>query len=116
MEVGAGMSTFAPNLGLVPGQRLPGLIADEIDEVDSAYTGILLGATPLEVVKHGGTVTAAAGLWISPSGNHVFDAGTFDFSWGLDPRYSAALPRFPGEAFTGLMQRILAWLGARPGF
>jgi len=47
----------------------------------------------------------------SPAGNRVFDAGTFDFSWGLDPRYAAALPGFPADAFTGLTARILAWLG-----
>ena len=59
-------------------------------------------------------IAAAAGLWINPSGGRVFDAGTFDFSWGLDPRYAAALPGFPATAFSQLTARILAWAGAEP--
>jgi hypothetical protein len=114
MTVGKGITTFAPDLGLSPGQQLPGLVADEVDSLDPDFDGILLGASVVSVTEHPGTITAAAGLWISPSGNHVFDAGTFDWSWGLDPRYAAALPGFPAVAYSGLMQRILAWLGAQP--
>jgi hypothetical protein len=114
LVVGPGIATFAPDLDLAQGQHLPGLVGDEIDDVDPSFTGVLLGATPIEVTKHAGTVTAGAGLWIGPGDNHVFDAGTFDWSWGLDPRYSAALPGFPAEPFETLMARVLAWVGAPP--
>lgn len=114
MVVGSGMTTFAPDLGLHVGQLLPGLVADEIDQVPRGFTGVVLGATPILVEEHPGMVIAGAALWISPSGGRVFDAGTFDFSWGLDPRYAAALPGFPGPAFSALTARILAWAGAQP--
>ena len=115
MVVGAGITTFDPSIGLRPGEALPGLVADEVDEALPAFSGVLLGATPLTVSEHPGTVTAGAGLWVGPTGDHVFDAGTFDFSWGLDPRYSAALPGFRAAAYERLTAEILAWLGARSG-
>jgi hypothetical protein len=114
MVVGPGMATFDPDLGLVAGQALPGLVADEIDQAQHSFTGILLGSTPVAVREHGGTTTSSAALWITTAGNRVFDAGTFDFSWGLDPRYAAALPGFPADAYQRLTAEILAWLGARP--
>ena len=113
--VGPGIRAFDPGSGLQAGEALPGLVADEIDQVPPGFDGVLLGATPLTVTEHPGTVVAGAALWLGPTGNRVFDAGTFDFSWGLDPRYSAALPGFPATAFEELMARILAWLGAQPG-
>jgi hypothetical protein len=114
LVIGPGITAFNPDLGLRPGQSLPGLIAAEIDEVPPSFTGVLLGATPITVTEHPGTVIAGAALWIAPAGNRVFDAGTFDFSWGLDPRYSAALPGFPARAYSQLAAEILAWLGAQP--
>jgi hypothetical protein len=49
-----------------------------------------------------------------PSGAHAFDAGTFDWSWGLDSRYAAALPGFPAAPFQELTAIILAWAGVIP--
>jgi hypothetical protein len=115
MALGDGLQGFAPDSGLLPGEQLPGLIGREIDTPPPSFTGILLGATAVPVIEHPGPVTTAAALWINPSGGRVFDAGTFGFSWGLDPRYAAALPGFPAEAFSELTARILAWLGAQPG-
>ena len=114
LVVGAGIANFDPALDLRRGQLLPGLIGDEVDEVNPAFSGILLGATPVAV--HGKTDAIAAGtsLWVNPVGYRVFDAGTFDFAWGLDPRYSAALPGFPAAVFSRLTAEILAWLGALP--
>jgi hypothetical protein len=114
MVIGAGMASFAPSVGLRLGQSLPGLIADEIDAVPSGFNGVLLGATSVNVREQNGAITAGAALWINPSGGRIFDAGTFDFSWGLDPRYSAALPGFPAEPFSQLTARILAWAGTQP--
>jgi hypothetical protein len=115
MTLASGVSVFAPDLGLQPGNVLPGIVGQEVDEVHHAFTGILLGASPVVVVEHPGTVTVGTSLWISPAGNRVFDAGSFDYAWGLDPRYSADLPGFPAEAFSQLTARILAWLGSQPG-
>ena len=114
MVVGSGITTFAPDIGLRVGQQMPGLVADEIDQVPKGFNGVLLGATPILVREHPGMVIASAALWINPAGGRVFDAGTFDFSWGLDPRYSAALPGFPAQAYSQLTARILAWAGAQP--
>jgi hypothetical protein len=114
MVVGPGITLFDPQSPLRPGQELPGLIGDEVDEVSGSFSGVLLGATPVTVTEHPGTVIAGMSLWVAPSGNNVFDAGTFNFSWGLDPRYAAALPGFPAAAYQDLAARILAWLGARP--
>jgi len=114
MILADGIDTFAPDLGFRPGQQLPGLIADEVDTAPVDFDGLLLGATPVTVTRRTGTVTATAGLWIAPTGSRVFDAGTFDFSWGLDPRYAGALPQFPASPYSHLMARILAWLGAEP--
>jgi hypothetical protein len=114
MVVGAGISTFDPASGLRAGQTLPGLVADEIDSPPQGFTGLVVGATPITVTEHPGVVTSAAALWVGRAGNHVFDAGTFDFSWGLDPRYSAALPGFAADGYSHLTASILAWLGAQP--
>lgn len=114
MVVGAGITTFDPTSGLKSGQELPGLIGGEVDEPERSFSGVLLGATPVIVTQHAGTVTAGMSLWVGAAGNNVFDAGTFDFSWGLDPRYAAALPGFPADDFGNLVARVLAWLGAQP--
>ena len=115
LVVGPGITQFAPDVGLKPGDRLPGLIGGEIDSAPAGFDGLLLGRTPVAVRRTPSSTTAAAAVWIRPGGGRVFDAGTFDWSWGLDPRYAAALPGFPAEAFARLNARILAWLGAQPG-
>ena len=113
MVLGPDIARFAPNTGLRPGQRLPGLIGDEIDVASSQPGALLLAKTPVHA--RGYTPNdAGASLWVTPSGAHVFDAGTFDWSWGLDPRWSAALPGFPARAYGLLMADILAWAGAYP--
>jgi hypothetical protein len=114
MVVGDGILAFDPNLGLLPGQQLPGLIADEVDGAPRGFNGLLLSQTQVVVHGRSGATTAASALWVAPAGYRVFDAGTFDFSWGLDPRYAAALPGFPSAAYARLTAEILAWLGARP--
>jgi hypothetical protein len=117
MVMGPDVAAFAPDSGLRPGDALPGLIGDEIDAASTQPRAILLAATP--VFAHRGSeptaaVVAGASIWISPSGSHAFDAGTFDWSWGLDPRYAAALPGFPAVGFERLTAAILAWAGIVP--
>ena len=117
LVLGPDVARFAPRSGLYPGQVLPGLIGDEIDTVSSQPGAALLGVTPL-LVRHGSEplvpAIAGASAWLTPSGAHVFDAGTFDWSWGLDPRYAAALPGFPASGFARLNAAILAWAGVLP--
>ncbi len=113
MVLGPDIARFAPNTGLRPGQRLPGLIGDEIDDASHQAGALLLSRTPVHPNGLRPNV-AGSSLWVTPSGAHVFDAGTFDWSWGLDPRWSAALPGFPARAYSQLMADILAWAGAYP--
>ncbi len=114
MTIGSGIASFAPDVGLVAGERLPGLVGEEVDELHPGFRGLSLGLTGLDVVEHPGQILVGTAVWINPHGDRVFDAGTFDYSWGLDPRYSAALPGFPADSFSNLTARILAWLGAQP--
>ena len=108
--VGPGMTELAPDAGLRPGEALPGLVGDEVDLASQLPGALLLGATPVEPVGRLPGI-AGASAWVTPTGAHVFDAGTFDWSWGLDPRYAAALPGFPAANFGRLMADILAWAG-----
>jgi len=115
-----GLVSFAADSGLRAGQELADLAGDELDgpPVDRSSAREILGArlllrTGLARAPH--EEEAAASIWITPSGAHVFDAGTFTWAWGVDPRYAAALPGFPAAAFARLTAEILAWLGAPPG-
>ena len=114
VTIGAGITQFAPDLGLQPGDQLPGLLGGEVDTVPESFTGALLGTTPTVVSLENTSATATMTLWINRWRSRIFDAGTFGYSWGLDPRYVASLPSFPADAFGQLTARILAWLGAQP--
>ncbi len=113
MDLGPDIARFAPSTGLVPGEQLPGLIGAEVDLV-STQPGAFVLASSLVHMRGKGDGQAGAAAWLAPSGAHVFDAGTFDWSWGLDPRYAAALPGFPAGAFEELTAEILAWAGILP--
>ncbi|HYM83303.1 MAG TPA: hypothetical protein VEY67_04045, partial [Candidatus Dormibacteraeota bacterium] len=89
------------------------LLGGEIDALTDSAHGLPLTATTI-VSTAGVRVTPTAALWISPDGAHVFDAGTFAWTWGLDPRYASGLPGFPSRAFEYLTAEILAWAGAPP--
>jgi hypothetical protein len=115
LSVGPRIADFAPDTGLRPGQQLPGLVGEEVDELHHGFRGLALGQSPVPVREHPGLVLAGTTVRLSPLGDRVFNAGTFDYSWGLDPRYSAALPDFDANAFSELTARVLAWLGAVPG-
>ena len=90
-------------------------MGDEIDLLSRKAGALILGATPVTLVGHSPGI-AGASAWVTASGAHVFDAGTFDWSWGLDPRYAAALPGFPADSYARLMADILSWAGTpEPG-
>jgi len=113
MDLGPDIARFAPSTGLVPGQQLPGLIGAEVD-LASTQPGAFVLASTFVHMRGKGDGQAGAAAWLAPSGAHIFDAGTFDWSWGLDPRYASALPGFPATAFEGLTAQILAWAGVSP--
>jgi hypothetical protein len=114
LAIGPGISLFAPDLGLSPGERLPGLIGEEVDVQNASFQGIALGQTRHAVTEHGGTIVVGPSVWLRPAGGRIFDAGTFDYSWGLDPRYASALSAFPSAAFSELTARVLMWLTPTP--
>jgi hypothetical protein len=113
MNLGPDIARFAPSTGLVPGEQLPGLIGDEVDLASTQPGALILASTPVHL-RGRGDGQGGASVWLTPSGSHAFDAGTFDWSWGLDPRYAAALPGFPAAAFQELTAIILAWAGVIP--
>ncbi len=114
LVLGPDIARFAPSAGLSPGQQFPGLVGDEVD-LPSTQPGALILASTRVQLRGVGYRQAGASVWLSPSGSHAFNAGTFDWSWGLDPRYAAALPGFRGGAFQELTATILAWAGVVPG-
>lgn len=110
----ASVAAFAPEARLSGGQRFEALLGGEVDVLDRPTGGVAIARTSVPAIgRH--PLTATASLWISPGGAKVFDAGTFSWSWGLDPRYAAALPGFPAERFSRLTAAILAWAGTLPG-
>lgn len=113
MVLGQAIDRFAPTTGLTPGEQLPGLVGGEID-APSTQPGAWVLASTVVRLRGNGNGQAGASIWLNPSGSHAFDAGTFDWAWGLDPRYAAALPGFPAEAFQQLTAIILAWAGVLP--
>lgn len=113
MVLGPSIAQFAPTTGLTPGEQLPGLVGGEIDAPSTQPGALILASTWVRLTSS--TLRqAGASIWLTPSGSHAFDAGTFDWSWGLDPRYAEALPGFPAAAFERLTAIILAWAGVRP--
>jgi hypothetical protein len=113
MVLGPSIAQFAPTTGLTPGEQLPGLVGGEIDAPSTQPGALILASTWVRLTSS--TLRqAGASIWLTPSGSHAFDAGTFDWSWGLDPRYAEALPGFPAAAFERLTAVILAWAGVRP--
>ena len=113
MDLGPDIARFAPASGLEPGQQLPGLIGAEVDLASTQPGALVLASTPVHM-RGKGDGQAGASAWLTATGAHVFDAGTFDWSWGLDPRYASALPGFPAAAFAELTAEILAWAGVLP--
>lgn len=87
--------------GLKNGDGLPGLVGYEYDRVDPDYPlprGVeILAASPVVNEINGKQDTANATLYTATSGAQVFNAGTFEWSWGLDN--SSSIEKFwsPGN-------------------
>lgn len=113
MRLGPDIARFAPASGLLPGQLLPGLIGGEVDRASTQPGALSLAFTPTRTSRRR-ALHIGASAWVAPSGARVFDAGTFDWAWGLDRRYAAGLSGFPADAFGVLTASILGWLGAFP--
>ncbi|HKB28422.1 MAG TPA: N,N-dimethylformamidase beta subunit family domain-containing protein, partial [Candidatus Limnocylindrales bacterium] len=114
LVVAPGMTAFAPEAGLQVGQALPALLGGELDQLTDTAHGLALMEVPTIDATRGQPIRPTASLWVSPGGAHVFDAGTFAWTWGLDPRYAAALPGFPAVAFAHLTAQVIAWAGTPP--
>lgn len=111
------LPAFAGATALQPGQLLPALVGNEVDgPTPPGATIRALADTAVALSVAGPPAHARSVLWLSPDGAHVFDAGTLTWSWGLDPRYAAALPGFPAADFARLTAQVLAWAGAQPGW
>jgi hypothetical protein len=88
-----GAAPFLRGTTLSPGASFPHLVGGEYDRVYSngqTPPGLtVIAATPLvcvptELCPASGQDVATATLYTAPSGARVFDAGTFQWTWGLD--------------------------------
>jgi len=87
--------------GLKNGDRLPGLIGYEYDKVDTHYpvppgVEILTSSPVVNDVNHEQDISNAT-LYTTTSGARVFNAGTFEWSWGLDDNSSIESSWSPGN-------------------
>ncbi|MFL5627014.1 MAG: N,N-dimethylformamidase beta subunit family domain-containing protein [Ktedonobacteraceae bacterium] len=87
--------------GLRDGASLPGLVGYEYDQVNPNYPipkGVeILAASPVTDDINNKPDMANATLYTATSGARVFNAGTFEWSWGLDS--NSSIERFwsPGN-------------------
>ncbi len=102
LVLSAGAAPLAEGTGLHVGSVLPGLVNGEYDRVyhtegtPSSLT--VLASSPLHCQKTvlcpaSGKDAAQATLYTAASGAKVFDAGTWQWSWGLDDeRFDSSVP------------------------
>lgn len=128
LVLSAGSQPFLAGTGLAAGQSLPGLVGGEIDRIFSTpaapYPPTALTASPVACAscQSGGpattdTTVANATLYTAPSGAKVFDAGTFQWSWGLDDDRAwpgLAARTYANQGFQRYTANILAYLLAAP--
>ncbi len=86
--------------GLKDGDRLPGLVGYEYDKVDAHFPaphGLeILASSPVVDVSKQHDVSHAT-LYTAASDARVFDAGTIEWSWGLDSHSSIEKFWSPGN-------------------
>ncbi len=96
--------------GLKDGNSLLGLVGSEYDKVDRSYPASpnldILSASPVinHLKQHD---VANATLYTAPSGARVFDAGTFQWSWGLDPSSSINKTKVVSSSVKKITDNIL---------
>lgn len=105
--------------GLKPGSRIPSLVGQEADTVVPGYPIPphlhVLSASPFQDVN-GKVFDANSTIYRSRSGAWVFNAGTIDWSWGLDDIKQSfwlypAYPRHPNAAIQIITRNILLRFG-----
>jgi len=121
LRLATGASILAvPRMG--PGVTIPGTVGGEVDLMQKTGTApanvVALAASPIECAGGGGcprrgTTTANSTLYTAPSGARVFDAGTFQWSWGLDS--DSIIQGLPGQNYANadfqkLTDRLFAYL------
>lgn len=92
LVLAAGIAPFLQGTHLQVGSSLPGLVGGEFDRIfnNGATPSSLsvLAASPVKCAVSpacsSGMETANTTLYTAPGGAKVFDAGTFDWGWGLD--------------------------------
>ncbi|MGB8344413.1 MAG: N,N-dimethylformamidase beta subunit family domain-containing protein [Ktedonobacteraceae bacterium] len=99
------------------GDSIPGIVGYEFDSnfPDAAQPATITGADQVSGVEvlssspvtdvYGNTSNANSTLYTAPSGARVFNAGTIEWSWGLDPW---TLYTIPPNAVNPAIQRITA--------
>jgi hypothetical protein len=102
-----GATPFLAGTQLAPGEAIPGLITFEYDAVyptDQHPASLsVLAASPLTCVPTSlcpatHQDVANATLYVASSGAKVFDAGTFQWQWGLDD--DRPFPQLPEHHFS----------------
>jgi hypothetical protein len=126
LRLTVGALPFLVGTELRAGSVLPGLIGLEYDHVfDNGLTPpalSVLATSPLscyETCPSNGRDIANATLYTATSGARVFDAGTFQWGWGLDDaRFDAEVPPAPhAYSNTGFQQftvNLIAYLLGSP--
>lgn len=125
LVLASGATPFLKGTSLAPGAALPGLIGGEYDRVYSDTSSpaslVVLASSPIRCVNcdagNGGSDIATATLYTAASGARVFDAGTFQWSWGLDDdSFDPHLPPRPysSPAIQQFTANLLAYLLASP--
>jgi hypothetical protein len=126
LRLAAGASPFLRGTGLQVGSVLPGLVGPEYDRVfnnDRTPAGLVILATsPIQCSAVAELCSSSANLsnatvYTARSGARVFDAGTFQWSWGLDDmRFDRQVPphAYSTPGFQQFTANILAYLLAAP--
>ncbi len=121
LVLSSGAASFLGGTGLKVGQALPMLVGGEFDHVSLTHpnTLVTLASSPLACARSPecmATGVSTASLYTAPSGARVFDAGSFNWSWGLDTYYGDAYAKRPANitntGFQHFTANLLAYLMA----
>jgi hypothetical protein len=122
LVLSAAAAPFMAGTSLYAGSSLPGLVGGEFDrEFDNGHQPSSVSAlaeSPVQcqdaaICPPSGTDTATTTLYEAASGARVFDAGTFQWSWGLcDAVIDPALPAhtYSSGDFQTFTANIIAYL------
>jgi hypothetical protein len=108
-----GAAPFLGGTGLHVGESLPMLVGGEFDHIalPQSPSISLLADSPISctVPAQCQPLSAStASLYTAPSGAHVFDAGSFNWTWGLDTYYSDPYSKRPASVTNSGFQQFTA--------